>query len=39
MWPKLSLDGNNVNALTNDVLTDIGSNSTYHTNLVEIVKA
>lgn len=38
-WPKLAEDGKNVNALTNDVLTDIGHNSTYHTNLVEIVKA
>lgn len=38
-WPKLSQDGRNVNALTSDVLTDIGKNSTYHTNLVEIAKA
>lgn len=38
-WPKLSRDGKNVNALTSDVLTDLGNNSTYHTNLVEVSKA
>lgn len=39
LWPKLSADGRNVNALSSDVLSDLGNNSTYHTNLVEIAKA
>lgn len=38
-WPKKEKDGKNINALTSDVLTDIGNNSTYHTNLVEVAKA
>ena len=38
-WPKKEADGKNINALTSDVLTDIGKNSTYHTNLVEVTKA
>lgn len=38
-WPKKEADRKNINALTSDVLTDIGKNSTYHTNLVEVTKA
>ncbi|MDN5362075.1 MAG: hypothetical protein PWP70_1122 [Moorella sp. (in: firmicutes)] len=38
-WPKLSPDGKNINFLTADRLADMGHNSTYHTNLVQITKA
>ncbi len=38
-WPKLCPDGKNINFLTSDRLSDMGHNSTYHTNLVEIKKA
>ncbi len=38
-WPKLCPDGKNINFLTPDRLADMGNNSTYHTNLVQIEKA
>lgn len=37
-WQKFS-GGNNVNATTPDQLSDIGGGSTFHTNLVDVVKA
>ena len=37
-WQKYT-DGNNINATTPDQLSDIGGGSTFHTNLVEVVKA
>ncbi len=37
-WQKYT-GGNNVNATTPDRLSDIGGGSTFHTNLVEVVKA
>jgi anaerobic selenocysteine-containing dehydrogenase len=38
-WQKLSQSGRNVNWTTPDYLTDLGGNSSYHTNLVEIRRA
>jgi anaerobic selenocysteine-containing dehydrogenase len=35
-WQKLSEGGRNVNWTTPDYVTDIGANSAYHTNLVEV---
>jgi anaerobic selenocysteine-containing dehydrogenase len=35
-WQKHGPDGRNVNWTTPDYLTDLGDNSTYHTNLVQI---
>jgi anaerobic selenocysteine-containing dehydrogenase len=35
-WQQHGLDGRNVNWTTPDYLTDLGGNSSYHTNLVEI---
>jgi anaerobic selenocysteine-containing dehydrogenase len=35
-WQKLSPGHRNVNWTTPDYLTDLGDNSTYHTNLVEV---
>ena len=35
-WQKLGPGGRNVNWTTPDYLTDLGDNSTYHTNLVEV---
>jgi anaerobic selenocysteine-containing dehydrogenase len=35
-WQSLSLDGHNVNWTTSDALADIGGQSTFHSNLVEI---
>ncbi len=35
-WQKRSPDGRNVNWTTPDFLSDLGDNSTYHTNLVQI---
>jgi anaerobic selenocysteine-containing dehydrogenase len=35
-WQQHSPDGRNVNWTTPDYLTDLGANSSYHTNLVEI---
>ncbi len=37
-WQKLSPDGRNVNWTTPDYLTDIGGNSTYRTNLVQVCR-
>jgi len=37
-WPKLCPDGKNINFLTPDRIADMGNNSTYHTNLVEVQK-
>jgi len=37
-WQKLSRDGNNVNALTSQVLTDIGGGATFYSALVEVKK-
>lgn len=36
LWPKLSPDGKNVNFTTSDKEADMGGNSTFHTNYVEI---
>jgi anaerobic selenocysteine-containing dehydrogenase len=38
-WAKLSLDGQNVNALTSERLTDIGNAATFYSTLVEVAKA
>jgi anaerobic selenocysteine-containing dehydrogenase len=38
-WMKLSRDGNNVNALTSQVLTDIGGGATFYSTLVDVKKA
>jgi anaerobic selenocysteine-containing dehydrogenase len=35
-WAKLSPGGRNVNRLTSDALADLGGQSTFHSNLVEI---
>jgi anaerobic selenocysteine-containing dehydrogenase len=35
-WQLHGLDGHNVNWTTPDYLTDLGANSSYHTNLVEV---
>ena len=35
-WQMHGPDGRNVNWTTPDYLTDLGANSSYHTNLVEI---
>ena len=37
-WHRDSPDKRNVNALTSDRLSDMGAGSTFHTNLVQIVK-
>lgn len=37
-WQKI-IGGNNINSTTPDQLSDIGDGSTFHSNLVEIVKA
>jgi molybdopterin guanine dinucleotide-containing S/N-oxide reductase-like protein len=38
-WAKLHPDGNNVNALTSERLTDLGRAATFYSTLVEVVKA
>jgi anaerobic selenocysteine-containing dehydrogenase len=38
-WAKLSADGENVNALTSERLTDIGAGATFYSTLVEVEKA
>jgi anaerobic selenocysteine-containing dehydrogenase len=38
-WAKLSADGQNVNALTSERLTDIGAGATFYSTLVEVKKA
>jgi hypothetical protein len=35
-WQSASPDGHNVNWTTSDALADIGGQSTFHSNLVEI---
>src|SRR4051794_37071159 len=35
-WQLLGSDGRNVNWTTPDYLTDLGANSSYHTNLIEV---
>ena len=35
-WPKLAADGNNVNVLTSDSLTDIGGGPVFYSCLVEV---
>ncbi len=35
-WATYSLDGKNINVLTSDKLADLGNQSTFHSNLVEI---
>jgi anaerobic selenocysteine-containing dehydrogenase len=35
-WPMFGPGGRNVNWTTPDYLTDLGANSSYHTNLVEV---
>jgi anaerobic selenocysteine-containing dehydrogenase len=37
-WNKLSPDGNNVNALTSEQLTDLGRGATFYSTLVEVRK-
>jgi anaerobic selenocysteine-containing dehydrogenase len=37
-WNKLSPDGNNVNALTSERLTDLGRGATFYSTLVEVRK-
>jgi anaerobic selenocysteine-containing dehydrogenase len=37
-WQKLSRDGNNVNALTSQALTDFGGGATFYSTLVEVGK-
>ena len=39
LWPKLSPDRKNVNFTTSDQEADMGGNSTFHTNYVEIRRA
>jgi len=38
-WAKLAADGENVNALTSERLTDIGAGATFYSTLVEVEKA
>jgi anaerobic selenocysteine-containing dehydrogenase len=38
-WAKLHPDGNNVNALTSERLTDLGRAATFYSTLVEVAKA
>ena len=38
-WAKLSPDGNNVNALTSERLTDLGAGATFYSTLVEVTKS
>jgi anaerobic selenocysteine-containing dehydrogenase len=35
-WNKLTRDGNNINALTSERLTDIGGGATFYSTLVEV---
>ncbi|MGH9611561.1 MAG: molybdopterin dinucleotide binding domain-containing protein, partial [Bryobacteraceae bacterium] len=35
-WPKSAMDGNNVNVLTSDGLTDIGGGPVFYSCLVEV---
>jgi len=37
-WAKLSEDGNNVNVLTSDRLTDLGGGATFYSTLVEVAR-
>jgi anaerobic selenocysteine-containing dehydrogenase len=37
-WNKLTRDGNNINALTSERLTDIGGGATFYSTLVEVRK-
>ncbi len=37
-WQKLARDGNNVNALTSQALTDFGGGATFYSTLVEVKK-
>ena len=38
-WARLSPGGRNINWVTPDALADLGGQSTFHSNLVEIRKA
>ena len=38
-WAKLSPDGQNINALTSERLTDIGAAATFYSTLVEVARA
>ena len=38
-WAKFHRDGSNVNALTSERLTDIGSGATFYSSLVEVARA
>jgi len=38
-WAKMSADGENVNALTSERLTDLGGGATFYSTLVEVKKA
>jgi anaerobic selenocysteine-containing dehydrogenase len=37
-WGKMNAEGNNVNALTSQRLTDIGAGATFYSTLVEVGK-
>ena len=37
-WAKLHPEGNNVNALTSERLTDLGGGPTFYSTLVEVAK-
>ncbi len=38
-WARLSPDGRNVNWTTSDAIADLGGQSTFHSNLVEVCRA
>jgi anaerobic selenocysteine-containing dehydrogenase len=38
-WARLSPDGHNVNWTTSDAIADLGGQSTFHSNLVEVCRA
>jgi len=38
-WARLSPGGKNINALTSDRLTDMGSGATFYSALVEVERA
>jgi anaerobic selenocysteine-containing dehydrogenase len=37
-WPKMHADGENVNVLTSERLTDLGAAATFYSTLVEVEK-
>jgi len=38
-WSKLSPNGQGINQLTSDALTDMGRGATFYTNLVQVERA